>query len=120
ARRARAAAGRRPLSRRPPPRAERRARAGAAVRVLRGRDLGAGRVRAGERAGDHQREGGVRLRAATVGAAFAVGYLGCWFLLLLAAPPMPWLVPESGQWVFAARPDGVAADYYGRVLYSLL
>jgi hypothetical protein len=54
-------------------------------------------------------------------SGFAVGYLATYFLTTALEAPVLWYLPIEHAFVFAVRPEpGVAADFYGRVLESLL
>jgi hypothetical protein len=59
------------------------------------------------------------IRSVWMGLAFAAGYLACWDALLLAPVPLPWLRLPAGGFTFATRIEGIGADFYGRLLYSL-
>ena len=62
-----------------------------------------------------------RHTVAVVWGGFAIGYLATYFLTTALEAPVPWYLPIEHAFVFAVRPDqGVAADFYGRLLESLL
>ena len=64
-----------------------------------------------------QQEG---LRRAAALAAFAVGYLFAYFLSTAVPTKLLWHLPLERRFTFEVRPLALGADFYGRVLLSLL
>ncbi|MBA3464104.1 MAG: hypothetical protein H0T46_29385 [Deltaproteobacteria bacterium] len=47
--------------------------------------------------------------------AFAVAFIAP----PLASAPVLWYFPLEGRWSFEVRPEGLAMDFYGRMLFAL-
>ena len=52
-------------------------------------------------------------------AAFAIGYLGAFFVSSVLPLPLLWYFPVEHRFAFAAHPLGLGADFYGRLLFAL-
>jgi len=49
---------------------------------------------------------------------FGTAYLACFFLTTALSAPLPWYLPLAHRWAWGTRVDGLAVDFYGRVLES--
>lgn len=59
------------------------------------------------------------LSVALSGLGFAFGYLAAYFLSTVLPTRLFWYYPLARQFRFQVHPDGLAMDFYGRVLLSL-
>lgn len=51
---------------------------------------------------------------------FGLGYLLFYCLSTVVPTPVPWYLPLEHRFAFGVRVDGLAADFYGRVLSCLI
>ena len=56
----------------------------------------------------------VAMCAGTIAFAFA------FVAPMLAGEPIVWYLPLERRWTFETRPDGLAIDFYGRLLQGLV
>jgi hypothetical protein len=51
---------------------------------------------------------------------FGAAYLACYLLSTALPTPLLWYHPVGGHFTFEVQPAGLAINYYGRLLFSLL
>ena len=50
--------------------------------------------------------------------AGAIAFAFAFIAPMLASAPVPWYYPLEHRWAFEVRPEGLALDFYGRVLVA--
>jgi hypothetical protein len=60
------------------------------------------------------------VRRALSWGGFVLAYVSCYFLSTALPTPVAWYFPVEHRFVMAVHPEGLAMDFYGRVLWCLV